>query len=99
MSATLIASPLVFASPPQTWAGFYEEMKVVCVKVSGLKNPKPIGDIVGFDDRTGYSVLLMQGQYPQKHMRDKIGRELCLYSRRDKIAYASEADALISKGK
>ncbi|MGU7883666.1 hypothetical protein ACV22Y_27850 [Burkholderia sp. AW50-3] len=88
-----------FASSPPAWIESQDEMTLECVRNSELRNPEPVGDIVGFDDRAGYSVLLMQGQYPQKHMRGQTGRELCLYNRRDKMAYVTEADALTRKGK
>ncbi|MDU9389861.1 hypothetical protein [Pseudomonas sp. zfem002] len=34
--------------------------------------------------------LLLQGRYPQKHMNNRKGTELCLYDRRQKTAYVTE---------
>jgi hypothetical protein len=28
-----------------------------------------VGNAAQFDDRVGYTALLLQGQYPQKHMK------------------------------
>ena len=38
----------------------------------------------------GYSVLLIEGIYPQKHMQQRTGTELCLYDRQRHQAFVSE---------
>jgi len=50
---------------------------------------------VDFDDRIGYSALLIVGHYPQPHMHRQPGRELCLFDRRTRTASVSDADRLI----
>ncbi|MCU5771200.1 hypothetical protein N5923_01480 [Erwiniaceae bacterium BAC15a-03b] len=92
----LLASP-VFASSSEAWAAADKAMVQACVKASGLKNARPAGKIMLFDDRVGYSALLLQGRYPQKHMNNQRGRELCLYQRSTKTASVTEADSLMAK--
>ena len=41
----------------------------------------------------GYTALLLQGRYPQKHMKNRLGRELCLFERKSGTAHVTEADA------
>ena len=41
----------------------------------------------------GYTALLLQGRYPQKHMNNLLGRELCLFERKSGTAHVTEADA------
>lgn len=36
-----------------------------------LKNVKAVSDIMLFDDRVGYSAVVLEGNYPQKHMKNQ----------------------------
>ena len=54
----------------------------------------PVGTAAQFDDRVGYSALLLQGQYPQKHMKGQQGTELCLYNKKTKTAHVTEWDSI-----
>jgi hypothetical protein len=47
-----------------------------------------------FDDRVGYTAVLLQGQYPQKHMKGQQGTELCLYNKKSKTAFVTEWDSI-----
>ena len=82
------------ASSPDAWAAYDKTVLVSCTKASGLKNAKPVGNAAQFDDRVGYSALLLQGQYPQKHMKGAQGTELCLYNKKSKTAYVTEWDSI-----
>lgn len=82
---------VTFASSEQAWSKHDQNVKMACVKASKLKNPKPVSNVMLFDDRVGYSALLIQGQYPQAHMKNKTGQELCLWNKTTKKAYLSEA--------
>ena len=87
------------ASSPDAWAAFDKAVLASCTKASGLKNPKPVGTAAQFDDRVGYTALLLQGQYPQKHMKGQQGTELCLYNKKSKTAYVTEWDSIRAPGK
>lgn len=78
------------ASSPDAWAAFDKSVLANCTKASGLKEAKPVGNAAQFDDRVGYVALLLQGQYPQKHMKGQQGTELCLYNKQSKKAYVTE---------
>jgi hypothetical protein len=82
------------ASSPDTWAAFDKAVLASCTNASQLKNPKPVGTAAQFDDQVGYSALLLQGQYPQKHMNGQQGTELCLYNKKTKTAYVTEWDSI-----
>lgn len=45
------------------------------------KNARVEGAIVHYGDDVGYSALFIGGRYPQPFMKNKPGRELCLYQR------------------
>ncbi|ESK54050.1 hypothetical protein [Acinetobacter tjernbergiae] len=83
---------VTFASSEQAWNKHDQEIKTACIKASQLKNAKPISNVMLFDDRVGYSSLLIQGKYPQAHMKNKMGQELCLWNKTSKKAYVTEAN-------
>jgi len=87
------------ASSPDAWATYDKTVLASCTKASGLKNAKPVGNAAQFDDRVGYTALLLQGQYPQKHMKGQQGTELCLYNKQTKTAYVTEWDSIRSTAK
>jgi len=82
------------ASSPDAWAAFDKAVLASCTKASGLKDAKPVGNAAQFDDRVGYVAVLLQGQYPQKHMKGQQGSELCLYNKQSKTAYVTEWDSI-----
>jgi hypothetical protein len=82
------------ASSPDAWAAYDKTVLANCTKASGLKDAKPVGKAAQFDDRVGYTALLLQGQYPQKHMKGAQGTELCLYNKKSKTAYVTEWDSI-----
>ncbi|MGA3798086.1 hypothetical protein ACPCYX_10015 [Pseudomonas fluorescens] len=87
------------ASSPDAWATYEKTVLASCIKASGLKDSKPVGNAAQFDDRVGYTALLLQGQYPQKHMKGAQGTELCLYNKKSKTAYVAEWDSIRPAGK
>lgn len=89
----------VHASSADAWATYDKAVLASCTKASGLKDAKPVGNAAQFDDRVGYTALLLQGQYPQKHMKGAQGTELCLYNKKSKTAYVSEWDSIRPVGK
>ncbi|KOC89536.1 hypothetical protein [Winslowiella iniecta] len=93
--AALGTSAPVLAASTESWHSADQRMKQACVKASGLKNARPVTRVMLFSDRVGYSALVLQGTYPQKHMKNKRGRELCLYQRATSRASVTEADDLL----
>ncbi|MGE8178824.1 hypothetical protein [Pseudomonas fluorescens] len=93
ISLTAITSQ-AFASSPDAWAAHDKAVLASCTKTSQLSHAKPVGNTAQFDDRVGYTALLLQGQYPQKHMKGQQGTELCLYNKKSKTAYITEWDSV-----
>lgn len=83
-----------FASTPAAWSDHDKEVAATCAKASGLKDAQPVSTPMAYDDRVGFTVLLIQGRYPQPHMKNRAGRELCLFDRQTKDAAVIEADQL-----
>jgi hypothetical protein len=82
------------ASTPQAWSAYDQEVLTACVAASALRDVRPAGARVDFDDQIGYSALLIVGHYAQPHMNNRVGRELCLFDRRTRTASVSDAHRL-----
>lgn len=95
LTICLVVMPAAHASSSEAWAADAKAMKKACLKASQLKNSMAEGEIMMFDDRVGYSALVISGRYPQAHMNNKRGRELCLWRRDAQKAYITEADTLL----
>jgi len=80
------------ASTPEAWSALDKAMIDSCLKASQLKNAKPAGAGAMFDDSVGYNALLLKGRYPQPHMKNQAGTELCLYQRQSRKATVTEWD-------
>ncbi|WP_151980969.1 hypothetical protein [Acinetobacter guerrae] len=91
-----IVAGMTHASSDQAWKQHDQAITTACIKASTLKNAKAVSDIMLFDDRVGYSALVLEGNYPQTHMKNKKGRELCLYQRQQKKAVITSADSLLN---
>lgn len=82
-----------FASSTDAWQEHNAMVIASCIKASHLKAAKPVVSApVEFPDEVGYTALLLQGRYPQSHMNNRKGRELCLFDKKTQKAYISEAD-------
>ncbi|AWP33838.1 hypothetical protein ACTUSZ_14500 [Pantoea eucalypti] len=90
----LLSSTLAHASSEDAWKKSREVMVQACVNASHLSKVRVLGEPIEYDDNTGYSALLLEGRYPQQHMKNKRGRELCLFQRSSGRASVSEADKL-----
>ena len=74
---------------PDAWAAYEKEVVSACVAASNLLDAKPGGKLLDFDDRIGFTAVVIDGRYPQPHMRNKCGRVLCLFDKQTRTAYVS----------
>lgn len=81
------------ASSNQAWNDQRKHMLSACLAASQFKQAHALGKPAEFDDRVGYSALLIEGVYPQKHMNNRTGTELCLYDRQRRQAFVTEWQA------
>ena len=70
------------ASSSEAWAANDKAVLESCIKASGLKDAKPVGTPAQFDDRVGYTALLMQGQYPHHQAAHPPAGRACVRVRR-----------------
>ncbi|TJZ73305.1 hypothetical protein [Chitiniphilus eburneus] len=88
--------PNGYAASPTAWTDHQRQVVQACVKASNLKNAQAGGNVIEFDDRAGVTAVVIAGRYPQRHMKNRPGRELCVYDKATHTAYVSEADSLIT---
>ena len=88
--ACALFSGVAQASSNQAWNEQRQHMLKACLKASQFKDAHARGKPAEFDDQVGISALLIEGVYPQKHMQQRSGTELCLYDRKQQQAYISE---------
>lgn len=93
--AGMLFASVTNASAPDAWKDYNQRLTKACIAASGLKDVKPVGGPIQYDDRVPVTALVLAGRYPQKHMNNRPGRELCVWDRKAGKAYVSEADQLL----
>ncbi len=88
---------LADGTTPDAWAAHEKDVASACVAASNLRNAKPGGKLIEFDDRVGFTAVIIVGNYPQPHMKDEPGRVLCLFDKRTRAAFVSDADLILQK--
>lgn len=83
------------ASSADAWMAYDKAVLASCTKASSLKGVKPVGNPAQFDDQVGYTAVLLHGLYPQAHMKNQPGTELCLYNKKSKRAAVTEWDSVM----
>ena len=76
-----------FAASPDKWAELTQRASAACVKASALKGAKS-GTPVDFSDKV---LVMVDGVWPQPHMKNAPARFACLYDKRAQTAEANEA--------
>jgi hypothetical protein len=93
LMATALAGGSALASSPESWRAYDRQVRAACVAASGLTAARVKGQRVDLPD-LGLSALLLEGTYPQPHMRGQKGLELCLFERRSGRAKVADGDRL-----
>ena len=75
------------ASSADKWAELTQRASAACAKASELKNAKA-GKSTDFSDKV---LVLVDGIWPQPHMKNATARFVCLYDKRTQTAEAVEA--------
>lgn len=96
------AAPQALASSPDAWKAYDQNVRSACKAASRLRQPRVLGERIDVpvaipspDGGTPLiSALLLEGPYPQPHMRGQMGRELCLFDQRTRRASVGDADHL-----
>ena len=76
------------ASSADAWAELYAKAGAACVKASNLTATKLRGQPVDFQATV---LMIVDGRYPQPHMKNAKGTSYCLY---DKVSGKTEASEM-----
>ena len=74
------------ASSPEAWSELFTKASAACAKASELKKPKT-GTPVDVPDKV---LVIVDGIWPQPHMKNAPARFACLYDKRTRTAEAAE---------
>lgn len=74
------------ASSPEAWGELFKRAAAACIKASDLKKAKA-GTPVDFEDKV---LVIVDGIWPQPHMKNAAARFACLYDKRSRTAQAAE---------
>jgi hypothetical protein len=93
----VVTAGIARGSTPEAWTAHEKEVVSACAAASNLREATPGGRLVEFDDRVGFTVVVIDGRYPQPHMKNKRGRVLCLFDKRTRTPFVSDADSMFRK--
>lgn len=85
------------ASTDQAWTEQDKRVASSCLKATTLKQARVAGTAAEFEDRVGYTAVLIQGRYPQAHMKNQPSAELCLYHKQSRKAFVTQWDSVQGK--
>ena len=74
------------ASSPDAWAELFKRASAACAKASELKKVRT-GKPVDFSDKV---LVIVDGIWPQPHMKNAPARFACLYDKHARTAEAAE---------
>lgn len=74
------------ASSPEAWAELFKRASTACVKASELRKARA-GTPVDFSDKV---LVVVDGHYPQPHMKNAAVRFACLYDKRARTTEVAE---------
>lgn len=81
----LLAAPAQ-ASSPEAWSDLFKRATAACLKASELKKTR-VGTPVDFSDKV---LVIVEGTWPQPHMKNAAARFACLYDKRARSAETAE---------
>jgi heat shock protein HslJ len=90
-AAVAMASP-AFSATPEAWAKVDAASQAACVKAANLSGPVA-GPPVRYSDKFLIDARVVEGTWPQPHMKGAKARMLCLYNRKTKRVEVQELAA------
>jgi hypothetical protein len=88
-AAVMMAAP-ASGSSPEAVTAYEKEVAGACFRASGFKDARAHTKLIPFDDAVGVDALIVEGEYPQEHMKGQHGEMLCLFNKASRTAVTSE---------
>ncbi len=86
--AFAVSTPAL-AATPESWAKLDKEVETACLKAAKLSTAKA-GPPMRYSDRLGIEARIVEGVWPQPHMKGAKAKMLCLYNRKNKRVEVQE---------
>lgn len=94
--APLLMAPPALAATPESWAKVDRASQAACVKAANLTDAT-VGPPTRYSDGFLIEARVVEGTWPQPHMKGAKARMLCLYNRKTKRVEVQElADAVMT---
>jgi heat shock protein HslJ len=90
-AAVAITAP-AYSATPDSYAKLDITTEAACLKAANLQ-AATVGPPVRYSDRTGIDARVVEGAWPQPHMKGARTRLLCLYNRKSKRVEVQELTA------
>jgi heat shock protein HslJ len=88
-SMSLAIATASYAATPDSWAKLDAATQAACIKASGLTNATA-GPPIRFSDKLLMDARVIEGVWPQPHMKGARASMLCLYNRKTKQVEVQE---------
>ena len=95
-AAVFLTAAASFASAPDKWAKVDTASQNACLKAAGL-NGAQVGPPIRFSDNIMMDARVVEGTWPQPHMKGAKARMLCLYNRKNKRVEVQELAEPVAK--
>ena len=95
-AAVLSTTAASFGSAPDKWAKVDIASQSVCLKAAGL-NGATAGPPIRFSDKFMIDARVVEGTWPQPHMKGAAARMLCVYNRKNKRVEVQELAEPVTK--
>lgn len=89
LTLTLTLSLPALAATPDKWMAVDKASQAACLKAAGLTDAVT-GPPVRYSDRWLVDARIVEGRWPQPHMKGQKARMLCLYNRKNKRVEVQE---------
>lgn len=86
VAVSLCLGAPALASSPKAWAELFARASKACIKASELIDATA-GEPLDFQDKV---LVMVDGRWPQSHMKNASARFACLYDKRSRRAEARE---------
>lgn len=92
IAAVMLLGAPATAATPEAWMKIDKASEAACIKAANLGGAVA-GPPVRYSDKTGIDARVVEGVWPQPHMKGAKARMLCLYNRKTKRVEVQEIAA------
>lgn len=88
-AAAILLTPPANAATSDAWAKLDKASEAACIKAANLTGAS-VGPAIRYSDRVGFDARVVDGTWPQPHLKGAKAKMLCLYNRKNKRVEVQE---------